>query len=277
MKFKPKATMLILLVCACFTQQSSASGFPTGKRKTLLSPYLSYFKAVAYRDADGNKFDYGNNGKYTSLTAQLYLEHGITDRLDLVAKIPLNAARFANDYQSNTNTTLTDLEVGLKYNFVRFNKNQYYLSGQALASVPLYGTNKNPVAGYGQFGTELKLMFSGNASERTYFNVEAGYRQYLGNKVGNVGQFTYLATSGLKIGKNNQLTGEFSGVSSYKSNLFDPQNLASNTAFTYVKATLGVGQRITGDNWIFAGVFHDVFNRNSGIGEGGMLTGIIRF
>jgi len=265
-------------ICILLTiGQAWSSGFPMRKGKTLLAPYLSYFTANGYRDLSGNKFSYGNNGKYTSVTAQLYLEYGLTNRLDLVAKLPLSAARYQDDFQNNNNTSLTDLELGLKYNFVQFNQDRFYFSGQALANIPMYSNSKMPFAGYGQFGTELKLMLSGSPSDKSYFNIESGYRQYFGNKAGDVGQITYLATSGFYLGKNNQLTGEFSGVSSFKSAQFNPTNLAYNTQFTFVKASLGVGQRVVKDSWVFAGLFHDVFNRNSGIGEGVSLTGIIRF
>ncbi|TCD07579.1 hypothetical protein EZ449_13635 [Pedobacter frigidisoli] len=267
---------LTAIFLMCIFQEAHSSGFPTGKRKTLLSPYLSYFVAKSYRDLSGNKFNYGNGGKYSSFTAQLYLEHGITDRLDFVLKMPLSTAQFKDDFQGNKNTSLTDLELGFKYNFLKFNKDRYFLTAQGLASIPLYGLKKNPVPGYGQFGTEFKLMFSGLVTEKAYFNLEGGYRHFFGGK-GDIGQLTYLATSGIKIGKNNQIMGELSGVSAYRSSLFDPENLASNTQFTFLKATLGIGQRIVGDNWIYAGPFHDILNRNSGIGQGVMVMGIFRF
>jgi len=265
-------------ICLMFiTGHALASGFPMRKGKALLSPYLSYFAAHAYRDLSGNKISYGNNGKFSSVTAQLYLEYGLTDKLDLVAKLPLSAAQYKDDLQRNSNTTLTDLELGLKYNLIQFNQDRYFFSTQAMAYIPMYSNNKMPFAGYGQFGTEFKLLLSGSPSDKSYFNVETGYRQYFGNNAGNVGQITYLATSGLYIGKNNQLMGELNGVSSFKSSQFNPTNLAYNTQFTFVKASFGVGQRVVKDSWIFAGIFHDVLNRNSGIGEGFSLTGIIRW
>lgn len=257
-------------------QYAVASGFPMRKGKTLLAPYLSYFVANQYRDLTGQKYNYANGGKYSSFTMQLYLEYGITDHLDLVAKLPLNAAQFKDNAQRNSNTALSDVELGLKYNLLEFNQKKYFLSAQALAAIPLYSKNGNPSTGYGQFGSELKLMFSGS-NAAAYFNVEAGYRQYFGHAFGNVGQVNYIATSGLHLGKNNQLMGELNGVSSLRSNQFNPENPASNTEFTFIKANISIGQRLTGDNWIFAGLFHDIFNRNSGIGQGITVTGIIRF
>ncbi|WP_343522291.1 hypothetical protein [Pedobacter sp.] len=257
-------------------QHAIASGFPMRKGKALLAPYLSYFVANQYRDLNGQKYSYANDGKYSSFTTQLYLEYGITDHLDLVAKLPLTSAQFKDNIQRNRNTALSDVEIGLKYNLLEFNQKKYFLSAQALAAIPLYSKNGNPSTGYGQFGSELKLLFSGSTAA-AYFNVEAGYRQYFGNTFGNVGQLSYIATSGLHLGKNNQLMGEINGISSLRSNQFNPENPASNTEFTFIKANISFGQRITGENWIFAGLFHDIFNRNSGIGQGLTVTGIIRF
>lgn len=268
------------LIVFCFFSlisiETMASGFPMGRRKTLLSPYFSYFASTSSRDLSGNKAPYGNNGRFSSVTAQIYLEYGITDRLDFVAKIPFSFSQYKDDYLNNVNNAPSDLEVGLKYNILHFNEQKYYFSAQALASIPAYSKNRNPATGYGKFGSELKLMISG--SERSaYFNIEGGYRQYFGNPTGQVGQLTYISTSGLHLGKSNQLVGEVSGVSSFRSSQFTPANPASNTEFTFVKANIAIGQRLWKENWIFLGVFHDIVNRNSGIGEGGTLTGIFRF
>ncbi|WP_231426299.1 hypothetical protein [Pedobacter sp. Leaf250] len=271
-----KLNLLVFCALSLFSIEAIASGFPVGKHKTLLSPYFSYFAAKNYRDLSGNKMSYGNNGRFSSFTAQIYLEHGLTNRLDLVAKIPFSFSRYQDDFVNNTNSAPADVEIGLKYNLLKFNKEQYFFSTQVLASIPAYAKNRNPATGYGQFGSELKFMLSG--SEKIgYFNIEGGYRQYFGNRVGKVGQLTYIATSGLHLGKNHQLMGELSGVSSFKSSLFTPENPASNTEFTFVKANLAIGQRVWKENWIFLGVFHDILNKNSGIGQGGTLTGIFRF
>ena len=65
------------------------------KGEILLSPYLSYYQATAFRDDSGVKKDFENNGKFSNLNPRLYFSLPLlSDRLNVFGSIPYFANKF---------------------------------------------------------------------------------------------------------------------------------------------------------------------------------------
>jgi hypothetical protein len=269
---------LFVVVIICSVSPSVFAGaWPTGKHKWLIVPYFNYYLANHYWEHNGHLQLYNNSGKFISNSFRVYGEYGISNRLDIVGTIPVIMNEYKEKGSLERNTGLADIEIGPRLNIIG-TKNQQFFSIQEQTIFPTYQNKQVPYLGFHEFGTELKLIFSGSQYKHAqyYYNVEAGVRQYFGNTP--VTQLKISGSMGFYIAKKNQVIGEIDGVNSINSNTaFVQDNPALNTDFMYLKGSLTYGREISRSVWVDAGVFHDLAGSNIGQGNGFFIFSVIKF
>lgn len=275
-----KYTFFLLLVLFALQSKVQAGGFPLRPGRFLISPSLNYFYAKNQWDTAGILKPFHDNGQFTSITFQLYMEYGISRRLSFVGSLPYAINDYHEDhYHPGKVSGLTDLETGLKYYFANI-AYQYFFTVQGTVISPLY---KNPSLGYGQTGAEIKLAFAGSGtigSKNYYFNVENGVRQYFGS----AGPFQdrYNATFGLTLddAQKNQVAINFGGfytTSSFK--LLSSQQIANinaNTNFAFKQLGVSYGHTFSKQITMFINGSRFIAGRNTGQGTSGGLSLIYR-
>lgn len=271
---------LLLLILAGFGSKVYAGGFPLRPGRFLISPSISYFYASKEWDANGRLIPFPNNGRFSSITMQLYMEYGISRRFSFVGSLPFSINDYHQDnYNPGKISGLTDLETGIKYYLANI-AYQYYFSIQATAITPLY---KNPNLGYGQSGAEFRAAFAGSGtigSQNYYFNVEDGIREYFGS-AGPL-QDRYNATFGLTLDKkqHEQVAVSFGGfytTSSFKT-LLNQQlvNINTNTNFSFKQVGLSYGHTFNNQLTVFLAGGQFIAGRNTGEGTSGSVSLIYR-
>ena len=59
------------------------------KNEYLFSPYLSHYVATSFRDSDGNKTNFSENGKYSNYNPRLYIAAPLfSEHINIVASLP---------------------------------------------------------------------------------------------------------------------------------------------------------------------------------------------
>ncbi|KQQ82846.1 hypothetical protein ASF73_18460 [Xanthomonas sp. Leaf131] len=118
---------------------------------------------------DGQQFD--GNGRSRQDQLNVYVEHGLTDKLSFIGNFYFTDVGFSNyggDGRTRTSTTgFADQEIGLRYALPSAPDDVWRSSVQALVSIPAYGrsktfhpnnpdANSDPALGLGDYGLELR-------------------------------------------------------------------------------------------------------------------------
>ncbi len=256
-----------------------ASGWPIPKKKAQFIPSYYHYGATAFKDKNGSRSDFGNNGRFSSSTFKLGFEYGFSNRLGFVSNIPIALNRYKDNSNTVRNSGFSDLEFGLKYNFFSDSAKRNFLTAQFMLIQPAYTNNisKQPYLGYAKTAIEGRIMYAGSSkkSYHLFHNTEIGYRRISSPQL-NVEQWQLLSTLGIYLSKKDIITGDISGTFSKGSiGSFSATNPLQNTDFDFVKLTTQYGRQLTKNCWLYGGVFADVYNKNTGIGKGFMFFTVI--
>ena len=99
------------------------------KGEVLISPYLSHYVATSYRDADGNKIDFANGGKYSNYNPRVFIAAPLfSEHVNVIASLPyfFNRSNAASFHFSLRSCTLS--AILLKQQMNTFNLVQNLLS-----------------------------------------------------------------------------------------------------------------------------------------------------
>lgn len=253
------------------------AGWPIGKYRTLVVPSFNYYTAKNTFDTDGKKVNGLAGSGFDSYALNLYIARGLTRRLDLIVTLPVVYQTARNAGISNSSTGATDLTAGLAYNLIN-SRYERFLSVQVSGIAPLYN-NKNLASalGYGSYGTEGKLSYSGNFAKQfirgAYFNTEVYYRRYFSQDGPN--QYGVYLFFGYQLSKSNQITVDGVAMKSVSFNKQFNQNIASIKDFSLIKPSLSFGHRFNRRLSTFVGGFYTVAGRNTAIGYGTNVSAII--
>jgi hypothetical protein len=245
--------------------------------EVLLSPFLSHYRANAFRTKDGEKKAFDESGLFTNYNPRFYFSVPLNGyKLNLFGSVPLFLNKFEDNQQLQQNTDFGDLEIGARLHLRKL-KN-HFLMGAVTAFIPAYQNNRLPYAGFERFGIEGRLILTGNApwigESNNFHKIEAALRQFIPN---GPTQIRLFASEGFRITPKVVVLGELDAMFSFsdESEFFE-NNLQLVSDFTMVKAALNIGYEFTPEFSLFGGVFQDVLNRNSGIGSGFQVFSIIR-
>ncbi|SOT96494.1 Hypothetical Protein LMG19146_00784 [Xanthomonas arboricola pv. fragariae] len=139
--------------------------------KALHSDGTGWFDDSHHRTTFGDGQQFDGNGRSRQDQLNVYVEHGLTDKLSFIGNFYFTEVGFSNyggDGRTRTSTTgLADQEVGLRYALPSAQEDVWRSSVQALVSIPAYGrsktyhpnnpeANSDPALGLGDYGLELR-------------------------------------------------------------------------------------------------------------------------
>lgn len=267
----------LFFTCGIFFSAFGQNPWQQDKGEFLLSPFLSHYQATSFRDRTGDKIAFENDGKFQNYNPRLYLSMPIKGyKINLFASLPL----FFNSYEEQglkqQNTDIGDIELGLRFHLATLD--DHFLMASFTTFIPAYSNNQLPFAGYGRFGLEGRLILAGNSPWMGEYNnfqkIELGYRYFFPSDPGQVRVFI---AQGIRLLKGIVLLGEVDGNFSFSNDSdFFENNLQLVSDFTMVKASLNLGYEFNPKFSIYGGLFHDILNRNSGIGSGFQIFSVFR-
>ncbi|MCE4369548.1 hypothetical protein [Xanthomonas hortorum] len=137
--------------------------------KALHSDGRGWFDDSHHRTTFGDGQQFDGNGRSRQDQLNVYVEHGLTDKLSFIGNFYFTDVGFSNyggDGRTRTSTTgLADQEIGLRYALPSAQDDVWRSSVQALVSIPAYGRSKtyhpnnpgrDPALGLGDYGLELR-------------------------------------------------------------------------------------------------------------------------
>lgn len=272
----------IYWLIASFILLTSLDGFSQNpwqqdRGEALISPFVSHYRASAFRTRDGERVPFQDQGLFTNYNPRVYFSLPVDGyKINFFGSIPLFVNRFDDTQQQQRNVDFGEIELGARFHLKQM-KN-HYLMGAFTAFVPAYQNNNLPYAGFGRFGMEGRLILAGNSPwmgvSNNFHKLEGAFRQFF---PGGPSQIRIYSSQGYRIAPKIVLLGEIDGIFSFsdESEFFE-NNLQLVSDFTMVKAAINFGYEFTPDFAIYGGIFHDVLNRNSGIGSGFQLFSVIR-
>ncbi|APP83547.1 hypothetical protein ABQZ99_016690 [Xanthomonas hortorum pv. vitians] len=141
--------------------------------KALHSDGRGWFDDSHHRTTFGDGQQFDGNGRSRQDQLNVYVEHGLTDKLSFIGNFYFTDVGFSNydtvnGRQQTSTTGLADQEIGLRYALPSAQDDVWRSSVQALVSIPAYGrsktyhptpvpgANSDPALGLGDYGLELR-------------------------------------------------------------------------------------------------------------------------
>ncbi len=140
--------------------------------KALHSDGRGWFDDSHHRTTFGDGQQFDGNGRSRQDQLNVYVEHGLTERLSFIGNFYFTDVGFSNHdaasgRQKTSTTGFADQEVGLRYALPSGQDDVWRSSVQALVSIPAYGrsktyhpdnpdANSDPALGLGDYGLELR-------------------------------------------------------------------------------------------------------------------------
>lgn len=243
----------------------------------LLSPFISHYVATSFRNSQGDKTDFANDGTYSNYNPRLYIAAPLFgEKLNVIASIPYFTNTYEDENVKNDNDDFGDIELGLRLHLAKFEDN--YLMASLIGYIPVYSNNKAPFAGYDLFALESRLIFAGTSKMLGDYNnfhkIEIGVRYFFPD---DPIQFRFLISEGYNISEKVILLGEIEGMfsNSGREEFFE-NNLQAVADFKMIKASLNLGYEFSDTFSLYGGLFHDILNRNSAVGHGFQAFAVIR-
>ena len=275
---RAKRNYFFIFLFALFATETLAQNpWQQDRGQALISPYLSNYRADAYRDRNGTKIPFENNGQFQNYNPRIYFSLPLGGyKVNIFGSIPLFFNTYEDSQRKQQNTDLGDLELGLRFHLKEL-KN-HYLMGSVTGFIPAYQNNQLPFAGYDQFGMEGRLILSGTApwlgEYNNFHKIEAGFRYFFPS---DPAQIRLYSSQGIRLGKGFVLMGELDGIFSFSDDSeFFENNLQLVADFSMLTAAANLGYEFTPKFSLYGGLFHDILNRNSGIGRGFQVFSVIR-
>ncbi|MEO6150826.1 MAG: hypothetical protein ABIN95_13065 [Mucilaginibacter sp.] len=264
-------TSLILIPLIVAETLPAMAGWPVGKKHYIITPSVSFYKAVNRWDDNGKLVSF--DGDYASASFSVYGAYGISRNVDIIASIPIT-------YQSSTSTLGTfnrtspgDMQLGVNVVLKDFNFSNY-ITLYVGAAIPLYKNSDFNLYGMGNTGLIARLGNAGNLAPKFDYSLEIGGGQYFGFNAPQ--QFTYDATLIFKPDEENQVSLNFGGINSVsKDKSFQP-NLLAVKNYNYTRASLGYMHSFSKQFSLQLSGFYMLTGKNTGQGFGGTLSALFR-
>ncbi|MCH7398154.1 hypothetical protein MM236_09150 [Belliella sp. DSM 107340] len=273
-----KFTILIFFFVVLSSTSFAQNPWQQDKGEFLLSPYLSHYSAAAFRNRDGDKIDFENQGKFVNYNPRIYFSLPLNGyKVNLFGSLPWFFNQYEDTNLRQQNRDLGDIELGARFHLGKVN--MHYLMASVTTFIPAYNNNQLPYTGFGRFGVEGRLILSGNSpwigESNNFHKIELGYRYFFPS---DPGQIRLFSSKGIRIIDKFVLLGEIDAIFSFSNDSdFFENNLQLVSDFSVIKATANIGYEFTPKFSLYGGLFHDVLNRNSGIGSGFQIFSVIRF
>ena len=273
-----KFNFLILVFVFLSSTSFAQNPWQQDKGEFLLSPYLSHYSATAFRNRDGDKIDFENQGQFVNYNPRIYFSLPLNGyKVNLFGSLPWFFNQYEDDNLRQQNRDLGDIELGARFHLGKVK--MHYLMASVTTFIPAYNNNQLPYTGFGRFGMEGRMILSGNSpwigESNNFHKIELGYRYFFPS---DPGQIRVFSSKGIRVIDKFVLLGEIDAIFSFSNDSdFFENNLQLVSDFSVIKATANIGYEFTPKFSLYGGLFHDVLNRNSGIGSGFQIFSVIRF
>lgn len=158
---------------AALPDTAMAGAWTQPQGDTLVIVKALHSDGTGWFDDAHHRGDFDNNGRSRQDQLNVYVEHGLTDRLSVIGNFYFTEVGFNNDELVNgapgrarrSTTGFADQEIGLRYALPSAQDDVWRSSVQALVSIPAYGRSKtyqpnnparDPALGLGDYGLELR-------------------------------------------------------------------------------------------------------------------------
>jgi len=172
---KSKILFFFLLSTFLTVNFAHAGAWSMGKGKMYNKLALNYFYSDQFYDSNNDKQDLPFDGEFTDMNLNWYMQYGLTSKIDVIASLYYKWLRDENKYLKYESDDAGDIDLGIKYNFL---KDPVVLSVQGLYKLRgPYDMGDSPQIGNGQDDFELRLLFGKSLYPLPmYFGLEGGYR-----------------------------------------------------------------------------------------------------
>ena len=232
---------IIASATACF------AGAWTAKQNTFYDKLaLNYYYAGDDFDADGDRKDTPDNGKFTDYNISNYFEFGLLDNLTVINSLTYKWLENDNDLSTSEGYGIGDIDLGLRYKLLDSEKIGI-ISTQLLVKIPgPYDKDDDLPLGNDQFDTEIKMLYGRSLYPVIpgYFNVELGYRWRFEDPSDEV---RYLIEFGMDITKSIFTRAKLDGIYSIDNGKRTDSsgNPTTTNNFDLGKLDLTLGYKIT--------------------------------
>lgn len=178
-------------------------------------------RANQFYDPDGRKIDVPTFGDYSTI---FYGEHGLTDRITLVASVPFYKRITLNKqvgrtsgfvfFEGDSKTGIADSEVGARFGLLQ--GGSAVVSAELLFGLPIGDNDQENglYTGDGEFNQMVKLQFGYSLYPRPiYFGSEIGFNN---RTEGYSDEFYYAAEVGYNFGGKLLVSLKMRGIESFK-------------------------------------------------------------
>lgn len=158
---------------AALPGSATAGAWTQPQGDTLVIVKALHSDGTGWFDDAHHRGDFANNGRSRQDQLNVYVEHGLNDRLSVIGNFYFTEVGFNNDELINdapgrarrSTTGFADQEIGLRYALPSAADDIWRSSVQALVSIPAYGRSKtyhpnnpgrDPALGLGDYGLELR-------------------------------------------------------------------------------------------------------------------------
>lgn len=270
-------TLLFVCLLGMAGALKAVAGWPIGKKRFMVGTSFYTYFSKDYWDRRGN-FHKNTNGQFNSYSASVFLDYGISRRLDVIANLPASYQVVKQSTGTINNVGTSDIQVGLSYVLYNYHLKNY-ITAYAGAIIPTYPEKAHQTLGYAFSGSELKLSNTGNITVGThaaYYNVDADYRRYLSDVGPN--QFNYMGTFGYFLNKYNQVLVDVAGTLSFSRNKAESIANYAGSTFDYrnMRVQLDYGYTVNRRISVYASGFYTVSGFNIGQAYGTSLQLLLR-
>ncbi|WP_162300978.1 hypothetical protein [Xanthomonas prunicola] len=269
--------------------------------KALHSDGRGWFDDSHHRTTFGDGQQFDGNGRARQDQLNVYVEHGVTDKLSFIGNFYFNEVGFSshdasNGRQQTTTTGFADQEIGLRYALPSAQNDVWRSSVQALVSIPAYGRSKtyhpnnpsrDPALGLGDYGLELRYSLGRGytlGDHNGYVDLGGAVR-LRGSAASD--EVRVDASTGLSLAPSWLLLGEINviqGLGNGRNDAFisgetpaDSGFVATGTNYDLTKLQLSALYTAPGGSQWQLGYQQPVMGRNTGAAGGPFVAGWWRF
>lgn len=268
-----RLNLIFLFIIVANLSHAQHSGWLVPKDHVRLITYYGRYNSDSFRDADGRKSDFADDGKFSSDYFKISGEYGLSDYINLYAFLPFIYNSKTSTVENNYQFALGDAELGMNANLKEWERT--YLMGSLNLGIPLYSKNTIPSIGLGEYSAGASLQYCGSIDNayKFFFSIQQGVRLYFDGTV----WWNNFASLGYNLTKRHTFIGEISGTKSFGNGTFDASPNANRTDFFYEKIGLGYYFRATDHIQIGGTIWRDIINRDSSVGKGFSAIAIFTF
>lgn len=237
-----------------------------------------YYQATDEFTRGEHRRSFSNDGKFTKLELNPYIEYGLRDDLTLVLNLFARRVEFSNNFGSDANFGVADPEIALRYR-LSAPESLTVWSVQGLIKLPVAAPHGTPPLGNEQTDVEGRLLVGRSFSigpRWAYWDLEVAYR-FRDEEPAD--EIRLDATLGVSLTERWLVIGQFFGIRGLRNGtpIATHNNPTIDPNFDLYKAQLSVVYTLTKTVRLQVGYLRDLAGRNTGAGQAALFAVWFRF